>query len=73
MSTPVVAGRSTDRSLTPGDRATLSPQVSHKSVLGRSSLRNELSDGEGMGSWTKEKFVEKAAAYVSIDGLANWD
>ena len=44
------------------DRGIASPQLGHKTIIGRSTLRNELSEGEGMGSWTKDKFVETATA-----------
>jgi hypothetical protein len=52
-----------DRSLTPvtTDRSTFSP-AGIKKDLGRSSLRNEVAEGEDLGSWSKERFLEAGAA-----------
>lgn len=63
VSTSSISGQPMDRSLTPvvTDRSTFSP-AGTKKELSRSSLRNEVPEGEDLGSWSKDRFLEAGSA-----------
>lgn len=52
--------RLSDRGVTPVERG--SPLISAKKELGKSGLRSEIT--EGLGSWSKDKFLTEAQSYV---------